>query len=86
MEKPKYQNFRVCYENGNAITGKEIYELHKLCNCSDCKNRKILKKEAVNCATATTKDIFKVDEVAEFLENWTCENGKKHLNTAYFKF
>jgi len=80
------KNYRVCYENGNPVAGKEIYELHKLCTCSDCKDRKTLKKEPINCATATTKDISKVDEVVEFLKNWTCENGKIHLKIAYFQF
>ncbi|HID0817737.1 TPA: hypothetical protein ACXNW8_003453 [Clostridium botulinum] len=86
MEKPKYKNYRVCYEGGNSVTGKEIYELHKLCSCQDCKNKQVLNKGTVNKATATTKDISKVDEVAEFLKNWTCENGKKDLGTAYFQF
>lgn len=86
MDKPKYQDYIVCYENGNRVAGKEIYELHKLCKCEDCKNRTKLKREPVNQATATTRDILKVDNVAEFLKNWTCENGKRHLQVAYFQF
>ncbi|NFA60094.1 hypothetical protein EXM63_02545 [Clostridium botulinum] len=86
MEKPKYQNYRVCYENGNKVTGKEIYELYKYCDCQSCKNRATLKREPANRATATTKDISKVDEVAEFLKNWTCEDEKRNLEIAYFQF
>ncbi len=86
MGKLIYKTPRTCYENGNPIAGKEIYELQAFCTCPDCQNRKSWKREPVNIATAATKDIFKVDEVAEFLKNWTCENGKKDLKTAYFKF
>jgi len=81
---PKYQNYRVCYENGNPVTGKEIYELYKYCDCEDCKNRtRFNKKEIANKITITTKDILKVDEVTEFLKNWKCKNGKIQLKIAY---
>ncbi|SFE42326.1 hypothetical protein SAMN04487969_102447 [Paenibacillus algorifonticola] len=86
MKKPKYQNYRVCYDNGNAATGTKIYELHKYCDCPGCKTRTAMKREPVNHATATTKDISKVDEVAEFLKNWTCDDGKIYLKIAYFQF
>jgi hypothetical protein len=83
MEKPKYKNYRVCYENGNAKTGKEIYELHKYCACSDCRYRQDSKRTPVNAITITTMDISKVDEIAEFLKNWSCEDGTKQLDTIY---
>ena len=86
MGKPKYKNYRVCYENGNATTGKKIYELYKYCNCPDCQYRQRWRREPANRATATTKDISKVDEVAEFLENWSCKDGKRQLEIVYFKF
>lgn len=86
MEKTKYQRYRVCYENGDSVTGKKIYELHAFCNCEDCKNRKAWRNEPRNCATATTKDILKVGEVIEFLKNWTCKDGKRHLKVEYFRF
>lgn len=86
MEKPKYQNYRVCYDNGNAATGKKSYELHKNCDCTDCKTRTAMRREPVNHATATTKDISKVDEVAEFLRNWTCADGKILLKRVYLNF
>jgi hypothetical protein len=84
--KPKHLNYRVCYTNGNSATGKKVYELYKHCSCPDCQYRQRLTRTPVNKATATTKDISKVDEVAEFLKNWTCEDGKKHLEIAYFQF
>lgn len=86
MKKPKYQNYRVCYENGNSATGKKIYELHKYCTCQDCMNRQKWTRQPVNSATATTKDISKVDEIAEFLKNWTCADGRRFLEVTYFKF
>lgn len=87
MEKPKYQNYRVCYEKGISVAGNEIYELQKICKCSDCLTRRRKgKRETLNAATATTSDISKVDEVAEFLEKWTCEDGKRALATVYFQF
>jgi hypothetical protein len=86
MGKLIYKNPRTCYENGNSVTGKKIYELQAFCTCSDCQNRKSWKKEPTNIATATTKDISKVEEVSEFLKNWNCKDGKKWLETEYFKF
>ena len=86
MIKPKYTDFRVCYEGGNPVSGKKIYELHKMCKCSGCRYRVEYLKESANCATATTDDISKIDEVAEFLNNWTCNNGNTSLKIAYFKF
>lgn len=86
MKKPEYKNYRVCYENGNSTTGKEIYELYKYCKCEDCQRRLQFKRESPNKATATTKDISKVDEVADFLKNWTCEDGKRRSEIVYFKF
>lgn len=86
MGKPKYLNYRVCYENGNSVTGRKIYELYKYCNCPDCNNRKAWKREPPNRATATTKDISKVDEVAKFLKSWSCKDGKRYLEIAYFQF
>jgi hypothetical protein len=86
MKKPKYLNYRICYENGNSVTGKKIYELYKYCNCGDCNNRQKLKREPANRATATTKDISKVDEIVDFLKNWTCENGKRTLEIVYYQF
>jgi hypothetical protein len=86
MQKPKCKNYRICYENGNPVTGKKIYELHKYCTCPDCQNRQQIKRTPANSVTITTKDISKVDEVAEFLKNWTCEDGRRHLKTVYFQF
>jgi len=84
--KPKHTNYRVCYESGNPITGNEIYELQKLCKCQDCRDRANYRRGTVNRATATTRDISKVDEVAEFLKKWHCKDGKQQLKTAYFNF
>ncbi|MNJ32048.1 hypothetical protein D3C77_267030 [compost metagenome] len=86
MKKPKYSNYRVCYDNGNPATGKKIYELYKYCTCPDCKNRSMLKREPANRITITTKDISKVDEAAKFLKNWICADGKRWLEIVCLKF
>ena len=79
----KYKNYRICYENGNPKTGQKIYELYKYCECSGCKFRWKNRKEVCNKITVTTTDIAKIDSIAEFLENWTCENGEIRLPIVY---
>jgi hypothetical protein len=86
MKKPKYQNYRVCYDNGNSVTGKKIYELYKYCRCADCTYRQSRSRTPANQVTVNTKDISKVDEIAEFLKNWSCEDGRKSLEIVYLKF
>jgi hypothetical protein len=85
-QKQQHQNYRVCYEGGSSATGKKIYELYKYCDCSGCKDRLTYKRGTRNQATATTKDILKIDKVADFLKNWTCEDEKRELDNVYFKF
>ena len=77
---------RVCYEGGNSKTGKKIYEMHKICKCESCKNRMKLRNESRNEATASTQDETKIEEVLQFLSNWSCKDGTKKLKTEYFKF
>jgi hypothetical protein len=84
--KPKHLNYRVCYDSVNPNTRKKVYELYKYCICPDCNTRRERKREPNNCATANTEDISKVDGLAEFLKNWTCEDGKRYLETVRFKF
>ena len=86
MGKLVYKNPRICYEGGNSVTGKKIYELHAFCTCTACQYRKEWRKEPRNGATATTKDISKINAVSEFLKNWTCEDGSRNLKTVYFQF
>ena len=81
-----FKSPRICYEKGNPVVGKKIYEFQAFCTCVDCLNRKAWRSEPRNLATVTIKDISKIDEVAEFLKNWTCEDGKRDLKTAYFQF
>ena len=78
---------RICYEGGNPVTGKKIYEFQLFCTCTDCLHRKAWRKEPRNIATITVKDTSKkVDGLAEFIKNWICEDGKQHLKAAYFQF
>jgi uncharacterized protein YnzC (UPF0291/DUF896 family) len=84
--KPKYTDYRICYEGGNSVTGKKIYELQKLCDCNGCRYRREYFRGIRNKATAITDDINRIDEVAEFLEGWYCENGNNSLKTTYFNF
>ncbi|KEI84047.1 hypothetical protein N493_19290 (plasmid) [Clostridium botulinum B2 433] len=81
-----YKDARICYEKGNSVKGKKIYEFQAFCTCTDCLNRKAWRNEPRNLAKVAIKDISKVDEVAEFIKNWTCEDGKRYLKTAYFQF
>lgn len=82
----KRYSVRICYENGNAENGKKIYEMQKICQCEDCRNRVKWRNDIANCATVTTRDKEKIEEALHFLENWTCKNGKIHLKTEYIQF
>lgn len=85
MKKPKYLNYRVCYDSINPVTRKKVYALYKYCDCPDCKDR-MLRREPVNWVSVTTKEISKVDDVAEFLKKWTCDEGKKYVGVVFMKF
>ena len=85
MGKLKYQNYRVCYDKISAA-GTKIYELHKYCECPECRYRQEIKRTPCNSITITTRDILKVDEVAEFLNSWICKDGKRQLEIVYIKF
>ena len=76
---------RIAYKNGDTKKSK-IYEYHAFCDCAGCKYRHEYLMQIRNQATATTKDIGKINEVKTFLENWKCKNGLKQLKTEYFKF
>lgn len=77
---------RICYEHGNVKTGRKIYEAQQLCHCENCLNRFNWKKEPLNCITTSTFDIEKVEEMLLFLDNWTCKDGKRQLETEYISF
>lgn len=77
---------RICYENGNPVTGRKIYEATQLCHCENCMNRFKWRKEALNCVTASTSDKNKIEEMLQFLDNWICKDGKRHMETEYFTF
>ncbi len=77
---------RTCYENGNPVTGKKIYELHAFCDCVDCIARRACKKEPRNFATFTIKDNSEKTGISEFIKNWKCKDGTKHIKTEYFQF
>lgn len=76
---------RICYENGN-LSGKKIYEAKQLCHCENCINRFKWRNEALNCVTAKTYDENKIEEMLHFLDNWTCKNDKRWLETEYITF
>lgn len=85
MIKPQYKNYRVCYDSIDPATAKKVYELGKYCDCPDCKDR-LLRREPVNWVSVTTKELSKVDSVAEFLKKWTCGNGKTYVGVTFMKF
>lgn len=83
MHKPRY---RICYDNGNSTTGTKIYELYKYCTCPECRYRQQVARTPSNSISIITKDISKIDEIAEFLESWICPDGKRQLETVYLEF
>ena len=76
---------RECNENG-IPSGRKIYEMKKLCNCSGCNLRFKYLRQAKNCVTVKTSDFDKLQEMETFLDNWKCKNGKMHLETEYYTF
>lgn len=84
-KKPKYQNYRVCYDSWDRTKATKLYALYKYCNCPDCKDS-LLRREPVNWASATTKEISKVDDVAEFLQKWTCDTRGRYVGVVFLKF
>lgn len=84
MKKPKHQNYSVCYDSWDRANAAKLYALYKYCDCPYCKD-KILRREPVNWVSATTKEISKVDDVAEFLKKWTC-GQKKYVGVIFMKF
>lgn len=84
MIKPQHQNYRICYNNIDPAVAQKVYELSKYCDCTTCKDR-LLRREPTNWVSATTKDISKVDDVAEFLKSWVC-NEKKYVGPVFIKF
>lgn len=85
MKTPKHSNYRVCYDNWDRVKATKLYGLYKYCDCPSCKIRS-LKREPVNWVSATTKEISKVDELAEFLKKWTCDDGRKYVGVIFLKF
>ena len=77
--------YRTCYKNGIVKAGNEVYELTTLCKCDKCISRHKLTRTSRNEATASTEDIDKIAEVFYFLNDWTCSDGEKELETAYFE-
>lgn len=86
MTKPKYQNYRVCYDNWDCTKANKLYQVHKYCDCEGCKQRNAMRREPSNWVACTTKDISKVDAMAEFIKSWTCEDGSKKLEPVFLRF
>lgn len=82
---PKHQNYRVCYDNWDRTKATEVYVQTKHCDCPSCKDR-MLRREPVNWVSTSTKDISKVDDVAEFLKTWTCNTAGKYVGLICLKF
>lgn len=54
---------RICYKGGIKKEGNDIYEFHKICDCSKCRFNFENKIKVPNQATVTTNDITKADEI-----------------------
>lgn len=86
MSKYFSSRVRVCYEHGDIRTGKKIYEAKQLCHCENCVNRFKWRNEVLNCVTASTYNKSKIEEMLQFLDNWTCKDGTKHIEIEYIHF
>ena len=82
MSKPYV---RECYEGGNPVTGRKIYEIHKMCDCNWCKN-KFAGRKRCNSVTATTKSESTVPKIIEYLKTWKCKDETKDLPVEYLAF
>lgn len=73
------------HKNRNHNTEKDIYKMHKVCECIHCQHRNKIEKGSQNCVTVTTKDINKLPEALSFLFSWTCGSTEiQHMS--YFDF
>lgn len=84
---------RICYDNGNVKTGKKLIELHKLCECSRCKNiyypRKIRNAVTVTVAAENedgTRNEEGINKAYDFLGKWKCEDASRDLPVQYARF
>jgi len=77
--------FRICYKNGTPVKGKEIYESQKLCKCYNCVNRNRYNRGTWNQVTAWTKDIARLNDLADFLKGWECKS-ETPIKTTYYDF
>jgi len=82
----KGKHFRICYPLGlMGVKGNEIYELEKYCQCRYCKTRRSYNREPANTLIASTTDILKLNDIADFVNDWTCGN-ERQLERLYVKF
>lgn len=82
MRKPENKNYRICHD----FEGTKFYELNKYCNCEGCNSRMKVKRSPSNAISVKTKDITKVDMMAEFLKGWSCDDGSMILERAFLTF
>ena len=84
---------RICYSNGNPKTGRKLVELHKMCECSRCRNRYFPRKIR-NAVTVTveaenedgTKNMEGISKAYDFIKQWKCEDASKDLPVQYVQF
>ena len=75
---------RICYDNGNVKTGKKLIELHKLCECSRCKN--IYYPREIRNAVVVTVAAEGINKAYDFLAKWKCEDALRVLPVQYVRF
>lgn len=81
MKIKKRYHLRICYKldkNGKMDRSKEIYEVYKYCKCDSCRRLTKERRLAGNRITITTKDINKINEMYDFLDNWECGSNKQN--------
>lgn len=74
---------RICYSNGIVKEENKVIELHKMCDCTRCKN-KWGNRTRCNSVTAYAKTEAEADKLEFELLKWKCADGNKDLPVEYF--
>ena len=74
---------RICYKNGIVKEENKVIELHKMCDCTRCRNKWGFRTRR-NSVTAYAKTEVEADKLEVELLMWKCADGNKDLPTFYY--
>lgn len=66
---------RICYRHGIVKPENKCVEIHKMCECEKCTNRRLhgwRGRNFRNALTVTVINKSKLNEVRDFVEKWKC--------------